>query len=136
MPRLSVWIVRAALTHLALGFTIGALMLANKALPFAPRLWQLLPVHMELLLVGWTVQLALGIGYWILPRLPEKGRGQPVPAWAAFVALNSGVLAVCASQWTSDPAVLMLVGRIVEAVAIVIFVGLLWPRVRAFELNI
>ena len=33
-----------------------------------PALWRLLPAHIELLLLGWTLNLALGMAYWILPR--------------------------------------------------------------------
>ena len=42
MPRLSVWFVRFSLIHLFLGFTIGGLILANKGIPFAPWVWNLL----------------------------------------------------------------------------------------------
>ena len=60
MPRLSIWFIRSALIYLALGFTFGALLLANKGFPIIPEIWRLLPAHIELLLVGWTLQLAMG----------------------------------------------------------------------------
>ncbi|HLV45033.1 MAG TPA: hypothetical protein VKY39_08745, partial [Aggregatilineales bacterium] len=63
MPRLSVWMVRASLLYLGLGFTFGALMLANKGVPLHPRLWALLPLHAEMLLVGWAIQLAMGVAF-------------------------------------------------------------------------
>ena len=44
MPRLSVWFVRCSFIHLFLGFTLGGLILANKGFPFAPWIWNLLPV--------------------------------------------------------------------------------------------
>ncbi|NOZ73444.1 MAG: hypothetical protein GXP38_16340 [Chloroflexi bacterium] len=67
MPRLSTWFVRASLIYLALGVTLGGLLLAEKGIPFYPALWIALPVHMEFLLIGWMVQLAMGMAYWILP---------------------------------------------------------------------
>ena len=67
MPRLRSWFIRASLVYLACGFTFGALMLANEGLAFDPHLGSLLPVYMEFLLVGWMLQLALGVAYWILP---------------------------------------------------------------------
>lgn len=92
MPRLSIWFIRAALIYLAVGFTFGALLLANKGFPISPQLWRLLPAHIELLLVGWTLQLAMGVAFWILPRI-RATRGVVRPAWAAFALLNGGLLA-------------------------------------------
>lgn len=55
MPRLSVWYTRFALLYLALGFTLGGLMLYNKGVPLHPALWSLLPAHIEFLLMGWMM---------------------------------------------------------------------------------
>ena len=88
MPPLTRFFVKTALIHLALGFTFGALMLANKGVPFYPVLWRLLPAHMELLLVGWTVQLALCVAYWILPRYWQRGRGVNRGVWLACLFWN------------------------------------------------
>ena len=68
MPKLSCWFIRAALLHLALGITFGMLILLHKATPFYPPLWRLLSLHIELLLFGWTVQLVMGVAFWIFPR--------------------------------------------------------------------
>ena len=73
MPALTVWALRIALCYLGIGFTLGALMLAAHGLTLAPTLLRLRPLHMELLLIGWTVQLALAVAYWILPRRPGSG---------------------------------------------------------------
>ena len=68
MPRLSQWYIRSAFIYLFLGFTIGALLLANKGIPLHPALWGWLPIHIEFLLIGWLLQLILGMAFWILPR--------------------------------------------------------------------
>ena len=92
MPRLSVLMIRTALAYLATGFLVGALLLIQRAVPLGNWLHRLVPLHIEYLLLGCMVQLALGVAFWILPRFrsgPERGR--PAPAWLAFVLLNLGV---------------------------------------------
>ena len=82
MPHLSRLFMRAALVYLGFGFTLGALLLANKGIPFAPFVWGLLPAHIEFLLLGWFLQLAFGVAYWILPRLGRaSGRGKENLVW-------------------------------------------------------
>jgi hypothetical protein len=130
MPRPSAWAVRASLIHLSLGFTLGALLLTNKGLAFAPDLWRLLPAHIEILLVGWVVQLALGVAYWILPRVrasrgaePEApgSRGGQIRMIATLVLLNGGVLLAGFGPVVAAPAEVRLAGRIAEAAAALLF---------------
>ncbi|HEU4475029.1 MAG TPA: hypothetical protein VFR72_09320, partial [Gemmatimonadales bacterium] len=97
MPRLSVWMIRAALIHLATGFTIGALLLIHRGAPLHPAVPLLRPAHAELLLLGWTMQLAMGVAFWILPRFRTGSeRGDERPALLAFLLLNVGVIAAAA----------------------------------------
>jgi hypothetical protein len=129
MPRLSVWMVRTALLHLGVGFTIGALLLSNKGVPYAPLVWTMLGAHIELLLFGWMVQVAMGVAFWILPRFgntdPDRRYGRVWPAWAGFVLLNVGVLLISLN-------ISILAGRILELLAAVSFIVHVWPRVKAF----
>lgn len=134
MPRLSIWLIRAALIHLLLGFTIGALLLAHKGVPFAPMLWRLLPAHMEFLLLGWTLQLALGVAFWILPRFYTE-RPRTWLVWITLVLLNSGVLLVAAAPFVATPWTLTLVGRLAEVGGVVTFILHAWPRVKAMALE-
>lgn len=129
MPRLSVWAIRAALLYLVLGFTIGALMLWNKGAPLHPMLWRLLPAHIEFLLFGWTVQLALGVAYWILPRF-QAARGNPRLAWLALSLLNLGVLVISAAPFVAAPGITSLFGRMAEIAAGVAFALHAWPRIK------
>lgn len=133
MPRLSVLMARAALVYLATGFALGALLLIHRGLSLGAWVPRLLPLHVELLLLGWTVQLALGVAFWILPRFrtgPERGREGP--AWLAFLLLNVGVLAVGVGGTLGTPSVVRLVGRVLEALAGAAFAAHAWPRVKAF----
>jgi hypothetical protein len=132
MPRASCWFIRAALLYLLLGFTVGALMLWNKGIPLAPQIWLLLPAHIEFLLLGWTVQLALGVAYWILPRF-QASRGNTAPVWVAFVLLNLGVWLVSAAPFWPAPSAgeaLRLGGRLAECAAALAFALHAWPRVK------
>ncbi len=131
MPRLSYWFIRAALVYLAAGITLGAFLLANKGLNFAPLLWRFLPVHFELLLVGWLIQFAFGVAYWIFPRfLQGPPRGNENLVWPAFVLLNLGVGWVIAEAMIPAHG-LALVGHAVEAGAVLVFVLGVWRRVKA-----
>ena len=76
MPCLSVLLVRTALCWLAAGVAMGALLLASKAAPLPAGVFRLFHMHSEAVLIGWMVQLAMGVAWWILPkfpRLPERG---------------------------------------------------------------
>lgn len=131
MPRLSTWMIRFALAYLGLGFTFGALMLLNKGLPVAPALWSLLPAHVEFLLLGWTVQLVMGMAFWILPRFSRgPKRGNEGLAWLAFGLLNLGVWLVGIGPLVGSTAWLPLLGRGAEAGAAIAFALHAWPRVK------
>lgn len=93
MPRLSVWMIRAVLLHLGVRFSLGALILANKGQPRSGLIWTLLPVHIECVLIGWTLQLAMGVAFWILPRFVHGApRGDEWPVLLAFGLLHIGYL--------------------------------------------
>lgn len=129
MPRLTVWFVRMALAHLLIGFTLGALLLANKGAPFAPAIWHWRPAHIEFLLVGWVVQLALGVAFWILPRF-QQHRGNLSMAWSAFALLNLGVWLVALVTPLGLPPLWLVVGRLAEIAAAIAFALNAWPRVK------
>jgi hypothetical protein len=130
MPRLSQLFIRTAFVYLLLGFTFGALMLANKGLPLHPALWRLLPAHIEFLLLGWTLQLALGVAFWILPRFWDgPPRGNEAGARLAYVLLNLGVWLVALGALLAAPAAVAFLGRTAELAAVVAFGFHVWPRI-------
>ena len=136
MPRLSVLMIRAALHYLGTGFLFGGLLLFNKGVPFAPIIWRLLSVHVELLLFGWMMQLAMGVAFWIVPRFstpPRYGR-----VWLAALAcalLNSGVLVSAAGQWSGSD-LLQLGGRASILLAGVCFVFHILPRIKPLSVTL
>jgi hypothetical protein len=130
MPRPAVWFIRLSLVYLALGFTFGALILANKGVAFSPNPSAILPAHIEILLMGWLVQLALGVAYWILPRFTRGlPRGNKVMAWLVLIGLNAGII-LAAIGGVVINAGLVVPGRILEAVCVMAFLLVAWRRVR------
>jgi len=131
VPRLSVWLVRTSLIYLGLGFTLGALILFQKGIPYSDTVWSLLPMHIEFVLVGWTLQLAMGVAFWILPRfLRGAARGDERLVWLAYLLLNAGVLSVGAGAWLGLPGAVLLAGRAAEVLAAALFALHAWPRVK------
>lgn len=121
--------MRAALSYLAVGFTLGALLLFNKGTPVLPGLWRLLPIHQEFVLLGWLAQLAIGVAYWILPRFDSRRRRE---AWAAAAGLllNAGVWTVAVAAGLGLGGGWLLAGRLTEAAAAAAFAWHAWPRVK------
>jgi hypothetical protein len=132
MPRLSIWAIRLSLLYLLLGFTLGALMLANKGVPFAPWIWSLLPAHIDILLFGFIIQLAIGMAYWILPRYRGGGRGNESVLWITVGLLNLGIWMVTFIGLLSLPGQWLVLGRLLEGIAAVLFAFQAWRRIRTF----
>lgn len=142
MPRLSCWMIKAALAYLTIGVLFGGLILSAKGLPASLGwAWLLLPAHIQLLVGGWLIQLALGMAYWILPRLDGAGeRGRPGAAWFSFGALNSGVigaaliLAIRAFVTTPWLNAALIVAALCQLGALGAFAWHVWPRVQPIAL--
>jgi cbb3-type cytochrome oxidase subunit 1 len=135
MPRLSQYFVRSALLYLLLGFSIGGLILASKATPAVSGIvWLWLPAHISLLLAGWLIQLALGVAYWILPRVAYTRRGRERLAWIAFAALQVGLLLVVFSMlqiWWPPAREVLPLGVGLQALSVTLFGVHAWPRARS-----
>jgi hypothetical protein len=125
-----VYFVRASLIYLAVGFTFGGLLLANKGVLISPLIWMLLPIHIEFLFMGWLVQLALDLALWILPRF-SKGppRGNETLTWLALIFINVGILSITLNT-VFNIAWFVLIGRMFETVSILAFLLATWRRVR------
>jgi heme/copper-type cytochrome/quinol oxidase subunit 1 len=134
VPRLSVWCIRIALLYLGVGFTLGAVMLSSPAIRLASLIPKLRPLHAEILLIGWLAQLAFGVAYWILPRLPGiRSRGSEPLAWLSLTLLNVGILAVGLGPTVNAPATVTIFGRLTEALAVCAFAIHAWPRARTYS---
>ncbi len=130
MPRLSAWFIRASLIYLLAGFTLGALMLAQEGVSYDPGILAAVPVHFELLLAGWLVQFAMGVAFWIFPRfglgLPHS-RGNVFLIWASFWMLNAGICLAALQLWLPFA---LLIGRLLETSAVILYAIGTWRRVK------
>ncbi len=133
MPKLSRFFVRSAFMCLAVGFTIGGLILAAKGSAVDLRVWTWLPVHLALLVNGWLVQLSMGVAYWILPRVHVAERGRQTWAWAGFASFQAGLLLALtsgASLWVPGLDSLFAPALILQALGVALFAVHAWPRIR------
>ena len=138
MDRLTSVMLRTALVWLLTGFVIGAAMLVDRKLPGAWRLW-LAPGHGHMLFVGWFLQFAIGVAYWLLPRkrTPERPLGYDERwAYIAVFALNVGLALRVGGELrertghANDLSLTILaVAGVLQIIAAAIFVVQLWPRV-------
>lgn len=141
MPRLSQLMIRTALVWLGLGYTVGGLLLLNKGMPVLAWLWTLRFTHVHLLLIGWMVQVACGVAFWILPRLDASGaRGDERLVWICYVTLNSGVVLaalhdpIAAAIGETTAIDLMLAGAgALYIIAIIAFAAHAAPRIVSFR---
>jgi hypothetical protein len=133
MPTLSRYFVRLAFLCLALGFTIGGLILSAKGGVVDASVWAWLPIHVALLLNGWLVQLSLGVAYWILPRVHVGNRGRQTWAWSSLVVFQIGLLLALMSGgrlWFPVLESLFAPAMILQALGVALFAVHAWPRIR------
>lgn len=130
MPKLSVWMVRASLVHMGVGFLFGAMILFHKGSPIFTWTWRLLNPHLELLIFGWTMQFVMGIAFWILPRFSGEQRyGKTSLGWASLFLLNGGVILTAWASWQTRGE-LALAGRLFTFSSVILFAVMIWPRVK------
>lgn len=134
MPKLSIWFIRSSFVYLLSGFTAGGLLLIQKGINLYPKIWLLLPVHIEWMFMGWIFQLAMGVAFWILPRSAQPPiRGNETIVVIAYVLLNLGILIIFFESLTQMNEWMSFGGRILEAMAAILFAIHAWPRIRAFS---
>lgn len=143
MPRLSRYLIRSSFFNLWVGFGFATLILSHKGLPdvFPAYTWQWIPAHINLLLVGWMVQFALGVAYWIFPRLFDQltERGRTSAAVLSAILLNLGVwlhvIAGLVAPWDDSLMPLRPIGIALQILAALLFAYHAYPRVRPTFIN-
>ncbi|MEI6043404.1 MAG: hypothetical protein WCS37_03320 [Chloroflexota bacterium] len=94
MDRLTRLMGKTSLSYLLVGFILGAFLMISEGMGANwGYAWR--NAHAHLLFVGWFVQFALGIAYWLLPRrkTPERPLGyKELPAFIAWGMINTGIL--------------------------------------------
>jgi hypothetical protein len=138
MDSLSSLMLRASFTWLLAGIVAGAAMLTDRALPGQWRLW-IATSHAHMLFVGWFLQFAIGVAYWLMPRRRSVERPLGYGERAAFlavIALNLGLVLRIITEpaeraGLANDLTLALLGAsaILQVAAALVFVTQLWPRV-------
>ncbi len=138
MDPVSVRLARASILWLVTGFTLGALMLSDTLVPGNWRVW-FAPTHGHILFVGWFLQFAIGIAYWLLPR--KRTGDRPLgyderPASSAYALLNGGLLLRVIAEPLGRSGhsgnavdITLAISSILQLAAIVIVATQIWPRI-------
>lgn len=130
MPRVSRWMIKAALIYFGVGITFGSYLLLQKATFSDPDVWQFLPYHIEMMVFGWILQFVMGVAYWMLPRFVQgPPRGPVWKSWAMVGLLNAGILLNLANFTYSNAALLSLIARLFEVASIGLFIQIHWQRI-------
>ncbi|RMH87449.1 MAG: hypothetical protein D6681_15070 [Calditrichaeota bacterium] len=126
--------MRLALGYLVAGFIMGGVILIGKGLTDLAWTRSLLPLHIELVAVGWILQLVIGVSFWILPRFEKPPvRGKETRVWASLICLNGGILLVgLGTLLPAQAGPAIPGGRVLEVIAILLYVRHIWPRVKPF----
>ena len=143
MPPLARHFIKAAFVYFVVAFVLGALMMLDRWLNFSRWLKMVYLGQLHLLVVGWITQLAIGVAYWMFPRLRKeqdpRPRGSDALTWFVLIALNAGLLLrfLLEPFYLMGPqswlAALMALSGILQAAAAVGFGLLVWARIRPME---
>lgn len=138
MDRFTIVMVKASLAWMLAGFVLGGLMMVDRVTPGDWRSW-LQPTHGHMLFVGWFVQFAIGIAYWLLPRKrrPELPVGyRETLAFAGWAMLNAGLLLRVIGEpmeRTGNDGTLSITilgfSAALQVAAVIVFISQLWPRI-------
>ena len=143
MPPLARNYIKAAFVYFVVAFVLGALMMLDRWLNFSRWLKLVHFGQLHLLMVGWLTQLAIGVAYWMFPRLRRKQgphpRGSDALAWFVLIALNAGLLLrfLLEPFYLMGPqpwlAALISLSGTLQAAAAIAFGLLIWARIRPME---
>jgi cbb3-type cytochrome oxidase subunit 1 len=142
MPPLARTFVKASFVYLVAALALGALM-ALDGLGIGGWLSRVYLSQVHLLMVGWISQLAIGVAYWMFPRLLREQSPMPRGAdwltWTVILCLNAGLVL----RFAFEPFALMsgkgwlqalvALSGVLQALAAVGFAVLIWGRIRAME---
>jgi hypothetical protein len=138
VDRVSVYYTRAALVWLVAGVALGALMLSDGLLAGDWRNW-FAPTHGHMLFVGWFLQFAVGVAYWLLPRqrMPERPLGYDERlALVGLLLLNTGLLLRVGAEpadrmgYEAGTDYVLATSGLLQLAAVLIIVWQLWGRLR------
>ncbi len=137
MPLITRTFIKTGLIAFVLALVAGVITAARSLLPLPSFVTGLTPIYFHLFMVGWVLQLIMGIVYWMFPKYSrEKPRGRDELAWATYALLNSGLLLrvigepALAAAPEGPWGVLLATSAVLQWLAGLLFVVNTWPRVK------
>ena len=93
MPTLTRYFIKAGLIYLIAALSLGAALLGRDFLRLPDVIVRFSPVYIHLLMVGWVLQLIIGVVYWMFPKYSRNNpRGSDQLGWMVFALLNVGLI--------------------------------------------
>lgn len=137
MPSITRLFVKTSLLYLAAALGVGVFLALRPLLPLPAFVGGLTPVYFHLFMVGWVMQLIVGVAYWMFPKwsrlLPRSHDGL---ALATYGLLNSGLLlraiaepAQSVSAWQGWGWLIVL-AALLQWLGSLAFIANTWPRVK------
>lgn len=133
MPKYSIYFIKTAFIYFIFGTILGATILINKAYNFNSLIWNILPIHIEILFIGWFLQFILGVAYWIMPKyFSSKSYGNENLIKSSYILINSGlIIKTLLDYFTSNTFYsLSLVAFLPIFIGVILFASNIWLRVR------
>jgi hypothetical protein len=131
MPGISIWMIRISLIYLMITFITGSILLLNKTILLQPVVWALLPVHIEMAMLGWILQFVLGTAYWMFPRYMEgEIRGNRKAAFWMVITVNTGIIM---SAFAMGNEWLLFIGRLFLAMGVILFISIIRGRIVSYR---
>lgn len=137
MPLITRLFVKTGLLYLAAAFVVGCLLALRPLLPLPAFVAGLTPVYFHLFMVGWVMQLIVGVAYWMFPKWSRLlPRGHDGLALATYALLNIGLLlrviaepAQSVSDWQGWGWLIVL-AALLQWLGGLAFIANTWPRVK------
>ena len=137
MPLITRTMIKMAMVYALAGSLLSALWLVEIVWPIHPILRLIQPTALHLIVMGWLTQLIFGIALWMFPPWSRQHpRGPSLPSWLCFGLLNGGLLLRLIAEPLNAVAPtpflgwLLVISAVLQVIAIMLFVGLTWSRVR------
>ncbi len=137
MPPVTRWFVKTSLIYLIAALLAGVILAAGALGADWPFINGLTPVYFHLFMVGWVLQMIIGIVFWLFPKHSKaRPRGYEWLAWTTYALLNAGLLLRAAGEplLAQTPGGkwgwLLAASALLQWLAGVCFVINTWPRVR------
>jgi hypothetical protein len=133
MPKYSIYFIKTAFIYFIFGTILGSTLLINKAYNFNSLIWNILPIHIEILFIGWFLQFILGVAYWIMPKyFSSKSYGNENIIKTSYILINSGlILKTILDYLTSNTFYsLSLIAFLPIFIGVILFASNIWLRVR------